>query len=828
MIIQNVIDNLKDINYEIINSNSLLIKNLIITIETDINNLQLLELHLQKPILVVSDNIENYSPKYEYLFIADKTTSFSDVLIDRIAWLIDIDNDFDEIKYLEQFPAIIDYYQPWANENGISEKRRLFHHCFIYQIPRNEIVNIEVDEDFEEKFYEEEYPDSKSHCSFWTDLDNKKKLFHHYITFGRLNKYKKSPKNKYSIPQNNKKSIYIKVQNGLANRVRTINSFYSLSMSCGKNLFVCWESGSGWSDDKFTDLFINQEINLISEEEYSIKTSKIFNLESSVKKSDDSLSYVFSDPVKDIFYKIMSEDFCYSGDSCLEYMMPQFFKEQNYFYAYLRPVQLIQDKIDKVCNLINNDTIGVHIRRGDAWNSKGKNQFKVSDDQSFFDLLDQEIYKNPNINFFLSTDSEETNTIYLNKYKDRILYNTEKLFFNSVCESLPKYHQDDAVIDLFLLSKTSKIIGSNWSSFSALSSKISHKPLLIAGRPKINEELSKDINHKIETNISGNSLLEVKSIPWQFPALTEKQSFYNHSNIDNDSVDNLYIACPWANIIDALQNQFPECHNYDDFLQEPNCQNYLDNIFDIMQIPSSKNTHTVCQHINWHKLLGFWKKIGIKNIHVSHLTTKSYQFPLDDINLFPWHIYAANVENGNRHKGIKIKSYYDKQYLCSFIGAYNIWYPSDIRDRLYQLLKNNNKVYFKLKDSWFFNNLVYKKQIRQQTLSEHESYLEKIETVEYNTVLSDSVFSLCPEGTGPNTIRLWESMAVGSIPVMFENDWIRPNIEGYNWDDFSITISTTDFKNVFEILKSISVDKIETMKQNCINAYNITRLKTCF
>jgi hypothetical protein len=71
-------------------------------------------------------------------------------------------------------------------------------------------------------------------------------------------------------------------------------------------------------------------------------------------------------------------------------------------------------------------------------------------------------------------------------------------------------------------------------------------------------------------------------------------------------------------------------------------------------------------------------------------------------------------------------------------------------------------------------------------------------------------------------------MAVGSIPVLFENDWIRPNIEGYHWDDFSFTISTTDFKNVFDILKSISIDKIEIMRQNCINAYNIIRLKTCF
>jgi len=639
-------------------------------------------------------------------------------------------------------------------------------------------------------------------------------------------KYKKTLENKFSIPQKNKKNVYIKVQNGLANRLRTINSFYSLSILFGKNLFVCWESGPGWSNDKFTDLFINQEINFISGEEYSTKKNNIFDLKSSIIKSDDSISYTFNESVRSIFHKILTEDFCYSGDSCLEYMMPHFFKEQNCFYSRLQPIKWIQDKIDKIYNInFNNNTVGIHIRRGDAWNSTCKNQFKVSDDQSFFCLLDEEIDKNPNVNFFLSTDSEETNEIFLNKYRDKIFYNTNKTFFNSVCMYEPKYNQDDAVVDLFLLSKTSKIIGSNWSSFSSVSSKISFKQLVIAKTQQEIDEVEKEINN-IEISLSeDDKTLEVKSVLWQSPAITEKQSFYNHSNIHNDSTDNLYIACSWASIIDTLQIQFPKC---DDFLHEPICKNYLEEIFDKIEIPSNKNTHTVCQHINWHKLLGFWKKIGINNIHLSHLSQKSYKFPLDGINLFPWHICAANIENPNRNKGIKIKRYEEKQYLCSFIGARDRWYPSDIREQLYQLLKDNDEIYFKLKNSWFYNNIVYKKQIKKQTLSEYEISLEEVETFEYNTVLSDSVFSLCPEGTGPNTIRLWESMAVGSIPVLFENDWIRPDIKGYNWDDFSVTILTTDIKNVFDILKSIPVDKIEEMRQNCINAYNIIRLRTCF
>jgi hypothetical protein len=277
-------------------------------------------------------------------------------------------------------------------------------------------------------------------------------------------------------------SIYVKVQNGLANRLRTIDSFYGLSKSFNKNLFVCWAPGPGWSDEHFTDLFTNQEINFISNEEYSLISDSLFNLESSIIKSDDRLSYVFFESEANIYRKIMTENLCYSGDSCLEYMMPNYFKQQNLLYSLLRPVNIIQDKITQISRKFDSNTVGVHVRRGDALNSITKDQFKVSDDDSFFNLMDQEINKNYAVAFFLSTDSKETNEKFLKKYEDRIIHNEEKTFFNSICQYQPKYNQDDAVIDLFLLSKTNKIIGSNWSSFSYLSSKMSNIQLVIAGR----------------------------------------------------------------------------------------------------------------------------------------------------------------------------------------------------------------------------------------------------------------------------------------------------------------------------------------------------------
>ena len=64
--------------------------------------------------------------------------------------------------------------------------------------------------------------------------------------------------------------------------------------------------------------------------------------------------------------------------------------------------------------------------------------------------------------FFLSTDNLETQT----KFKK--LFNNRIIFFDSIKESdnLRKTSLENAIIDLFLLSKCKQIIGSNGSSYS--------------------------------------------------------------------------------------------------------------------------------------------------------------------------------------------------------------------------------------------------------------------------------------------------------------------------------------------------------------------------
>ena len=87
-----------------------------------------------------SQNV-NIEFKDNFLTIKDKENVFDQLtidnfkrehLLDRIGWVIQIPNSFDEVRHAKDHPETEGYYQPWAKQNNIPERRRLFHHYFLY------------------------------------------------------------------------------------------------------------------------------------------------------------------------------------------------------------------------------------------------------------------------------------------------------------------------------------------------------------------------------------------------------------------------------------------------------------------------------------------------------------------------------------------------------------------------------------------------------------------------------------------------------------------------------------------------------------------------
>ena len=83
--------------------------------------------------------------------------------------------------------------------------------------------------------------------------------------------------------------------------------------------------------------------------------------------------------------------------------------------------------------------------------------------------------------------------------------------------------------------------------------------------------------------------------------------------------------------------------------------------------------------------------------------------------------------------------------------------------------------------------------------------------------LLNSRYSLCPSGSGPNSIRFWESLAVGSIPVLMADTLELPSHE--LWDDAIVRISENKLEELPTILSSISEEKEQEMRENCMKLY---------
>lgn len=74
----------------------------------------------------------------------------------------------------------------------------------------------------------------------------------------------------------------------------------------------------------------------------------------------------------------------------------------------------------------------------------------------------------------------------------------------------------------------------------------------------------------------------------------------------------------------------------------------------------------------------------------------------------------------------------------------------------------------------------------------------------YLTLLARSHFVLCPRGFGTASIRLFEAMACGRVPVIIADAWQPP--PDIPWHDFSVVVPERDVERIPGILKDIRGD----------------------
>lgn len=240
-----------------------------------------------------------------------------------------------------------------------------------------------------------------------------------------------------------------------------------------------------------------------------------------------------------------------------------------------------------------------------------------------------------------------------------------------------------------------------------------------------------------------------------------------------------YLAIPWTQILNSHWLNFPNKKDY---------SYYIDALMSI-KIAENNNV-TVCQHDDYMKLENVFKHLNIKTVFS---TLHDINNKIDGIDILPISFTNNFIFN---------KTY--KDILFSFVGAYN---THSIRQKMFDKIRGPNIIYRNTYhvDSGTINSLNYKQKQEE----------------EYKSILERSRYSLCPRGSSPSSVRFWESLAAGTIPILISDKWMLPE---WDWDNTIIKISekeflSLDYNDIKMRLYSIDDSMEEKMRENCLLAY---------
>ena len=218
-----------------------------------------------------------------------------------------------------------------------------------------------------------------------------------------------------------------------------------------------------------------------------------------------------------------------------------------------------------------------------------------------------------------------------------------------------------------------------------------------------------------------------------------------------------YLAVPWTTLINRRQ---------------------------LHKVPTIKlnGGFTICQHIYYEQIIPILREIGIDVLFTPHVPhNKTY----DGIKVLPFPHYPVNGIGPAKEKNV----------IYSFIG----FSSHQVRTKIFSMRHPRDTI-IKKRSRWHFGS-------RQK----------EREKKEYQSVLARSRFSLCPRGTGASTVRFWESLQAGAIPVVLSDVMSLP--EGFDWDSCVIRIDEKDVYKIPEIIVSILPEQERYMREQCYKVF---------
>ena len=244
---------------------------------------------------------------------------------------------------------------------------------------------------------------------------------------------------------------------------------------------------------------------------------------------------------------------------------------------------------------------------------------------------------------------------------------------------------------------------------------------------------------------------QIEGLSWQQPNVTEAFAASCLAAAE-PTLQQGYLAFPWATCIDRVRRGFS--------VSPPTP----------FGVDQRGATVTVCQHIWALEHLDLFHRAGITDLFWSHATHGLQH--VDGIRIHPFPLYPVRCTTHPPAQPLLPPT--QRPLLYSFQGAYAPGlYLTPVRNWLLDLPPRAD-VQLERRSEWHYEQAVYREQVLGQSADAARHAQLTAEADAYATTLQRSCFALCPSGSGPNSIRLWEALGYGAIPVILSDQLQLP------------------------------------------------------
>ena len=261
---------------------------------------------------------------------------------------------------------------------------------------------------------------------------------------------------------------------GLANRMKAIESVLHLIEDTSLQVTAIWFKDKGLNC-RFDDLFCPIETDRFRLREATVSDYLLYDRP---RMKNGYLPAVFQqmrfdrclrdDEVTKLLYKqfdfrqwVLSHRKSYISACVLFYENHR----HKLFDAFV-PLPALQARIDRICEDFASHTVGIHIRRTDNMDA-----INGSPTELFVQRMQEELQLYPETKFYVASDSLFEKNRMISVFGDRIIVLPDVDTSRNSVRGM-----QDALVELYVLSRTHKIFGSHQSSYSETAAQIGNIP----------------------------------------------------------------------------------------------------------------------------------------------------------------------------------------------------------------------------------------------------------------------------------------------------------------------------------------------------------------